>query len=321
MTIIAGAAAVADSRSTTPEAALAKLSIRDDDNNDKEEEEPRVSNNDGADEEDVVVADAAADSAVVVSYTEEELESIRAVKKALISEKHGIDPDRIGSKTLAMTMIVSKLRVDEAADKYAKYLKAVEECGVESLRDDLISSSTIGDDERLRSHIASSYAACGRNHRGGSVMWITGSETLPVEEEPRVVLAGILYHLAIHADPVSLREGIAFVVDTSRKPAVRAANDKKLQRTWQSMPMRPQALLIAGASLPLRLVINTLIKVASLFTKQKIVDRIKFVSVEKAVDSVPRESAPTYLGGGGGGIDDIVRWTKDRIDAFPAPDL
>jgi hypothetical protein len=87
------------------------------------------------------------------------------------------------------------------------------------------------------------------------------------------------------------------------------------------MPMRPQALLIAGASLPLRVIINSLILVASFFSKSKILDRIKFVNIEEALNSVPMKSAPAYLGGGGRDIQDIVQWTKDRIDGFPVPVL
>ena len=89
----------------------------------------------------------------------------------------------------------------------------------------------------------------------------------------------------MHADALSLRKGITFVVDTSNKPVKKAKNDQKLQKTWQAMPTRPQAILIAGASLPLRVVIKTSIGVASLFTKQKVLDRIKFVKVSDALES------------------------------------
>ena len=152
-------------------------------------------------------------------------------------------------------------------------------------------------------------------------MWIRGNTAFPEEVESYVIRASVMYHVAIHADAVSLREGITFVIDTSQRPPKRAKNEAKLQKTWQSMPMRPQALLIAGASLPLRVIINSLILVASLFTKQKILDRIKFVKVEDALNTVSNESAPTYLGGKGGNIKDIVQWTRDRIDGFPVPNL
>jgi len=251
-----------------------------------------------------------------ISYSEEELEAMRQVQKELI-QKHKIDPSRIGLKTLALTTIVTKLRVEESAEKYAKYLQMVDECGVPSLRDD--EALTMKDD-MLRKQLKS-YATCGCDKQGRSIMWINGRKTVPEEEEMEVVKAGIMYHTAIHADAVSLREGITFVIDTSNKPTKRAKNDQKLQKTWQVMPMRPQALLIAGSSLPLRVIINSLILVASFFSKSKVLDRIKFVKIEEALKSVPLKSAPVYLGGEGGGIHDIVQWTKQRIDEFPAPIL
>ena len=58
-----------------------------------------------------------------IVYSKNELDAIRAVRALL--EKQGIDPNRIGAKTLALTTIVSKLRVDEAAEKYTKYLEGI----------------------------------------------------------------------------------------------------------------------------------------------------------------------------------------------------
>lgn len=99
-------------------------------------------------------------------------------------------------------------------------------------------------------------------------MWIRAPKE-PHEEamETAVVRAAIMYHTAIHADPISLR-GITFIIDTSNKSAKqrRPTNDKKLQKTWQAMPLRPQTVLIAGASY---LIINTLIMITSIFSKKK----------------------------------------------------
>ena len=66
------------------------------------------------------------------------------------------------------------------------------------------------------------------------------------------------------------------------------------------MPLRPQTVLIAGASYPLRIIIKTLIMITSVFSKKKVLDRIKFVSSEEALNSIPKASAPVFLGGGGG---------------------
>eukprot|EP00534_Pseudo-nitzschia_fraudulenta_P010971 CAMPEP_0201208482 /NCGR_PEP_ID=MMETSP0851-20130426/176479_1 /ASSEMBLY_ACC=CAM_ASM_000631 /TAXON_ID=183588 /ORGANISM="Pseudo-nitzschia fraudulenta, Strain WWA7" /LENGTH=307 /DNA_ID=CAMNT_0047497035 /DNA_START=196 /DNA_END=1119 /DNA_ORIENTATION=- len=255
-----------------------------------------------------------------IQYEEEELEAMRNVRTQLI-EKHKIDPNRIGLKTLALTTIVTKLRVEEAASKYATYLEMVGACGVASLHDEAVLTMSHEKLKKLQNRL-DSYATCGPDSQGRSIMWVKGQkEAYPVEEETEIVTAAIMYHTAIHADALSLRKGITFIIDTSQKPAKKAKNDQKLQKTWQAMPMRPQTMLIAGASLPLRVVINSLIAVASLFTKQKVLDRIKFVKIQDAFDSVPKTSAPAYLGGGGGGIEDIVQWTKQRIDNFPAPNL
>ena len=59
-----------------------------------------------------------------IVYSKNELDAIRAVRALL--KKQGIDPNRIGAKTLALTTIVSKLRVDEAAEKYTKYLEGIQ---------------------------------------------------------------------------------------------------------------------------------------------------------------------------------------------------
>ncbi len=256
------------------------------------------------------------DGTLKIIYTEEELEVIRQVKKQLI-EKHEIDESRIGLKTLALTTIVTELRVDEAAEKYVKYLQSTADCGVANLTDE---EALIMKDEDLQKCIKS-IAACGRDNLGRSVMWIRGNTAFPEEVESYLIRASVMYHVAIHADAVSLREGITFVSDTSQRPAKRAKNEAKLQRTWQSMPMRPQAFLIVGASLPLRVIINSLVLVGSYVTKQKILDRIKFVKISDALKAMPDESQPEYLGGKGGNIQDIMQWTKDRIEAFPVPNL
>jgi len=253
-----------------------------------------------------------------IVYSNEELDAIRKVRTQLI-DVNKIDANRIGLKLLALTTIISKLRVEEAAKKYVLYLNAVENCGVPNLRDDVVlelTPSELG----VGVH---SYALCGRDEAGRSIQWVKGpTEPHPVDIEADIVKCAIMYHTAIHADAVSLRNGISFVIDTSNNTK-RPANQKKLQKTWQSMPMRPQCILVAGSSSLTRLVINALITTASLFTKQKVLDRIKFVSVEDAIAEFPKESTPTYVGGGGGGNDvvDIVTWTIERLEGFPLPVL
>jgi hypothetical protein len=62
------------------------------------------------------------------------------------------------------------------------------------------------------------------------------AKNVPEEEETEVVKAGIMYHTAIHADAVPLREGITFVMGTSNKPAKKAKSDQKLKKRGKSCP-------------------------------------------------------------------------------------
>ena len=258
------------------------------------------------------------------SYTAQELEAMQAVYDKLLKDpKEKVDKRRIGLKTLALATIVSKLRVEEAVSKYQKFLAALETCGVTSLvaTDSQDEIQKWLQDPEIQHQLEAAYAPCGADHQGRSIMWIRGHEILP-GQEPAAVQAGILYWLAIHADSVSIQEGITFCIDTSnRKSLSKHGNEAKLQKVNQSYPLRPKALLIAGASAPMRIAINVLIKVASLFAKQKILQRIRFVTVEEAFESVPKSSAPTYLGGGGGSIDNVQQWVQNRLVSFPLPDI
>mmetsp|Transcript_8045 Transcript_8045/g.16990 ORF Transcript_8045/g.16990 Transcript_8045/m.16990 type:complete len:158 (-) Transcript_8045:711-1184(-) len=60
-----------------------------------------------------------------------------------------------------------------------------------------------------------SYAVCGTDAMGRSIMWIQGGGIKP-EDEAVSVRAGVLYFMAIHADNTSMHEGITFVIDTSK---------------------------------------------------------------------------------------------------------
>lgn len=261
---------------------------------------------------------AATDAAF--DYTKEETEAIQSVYDKLVTT-HEVDPKRIGLRALALTTIVSKLRVDEAAEKYIKLSKAVETCNVLSLSSSDDQIEEMMNDEKIVAEFAA-YAPCGTDSEKRQIMWIKGRGEFgpPPEREAASTEAGILYWLAVHADSTSLREGITLVIDTSGKTSMtKHGNEGKLQKRDQSYPSRPQSIMIAGASLPKRTVINGLIKVASLFTKQKILQRIKFASVQQAYESVPEASAPRYLGGGAGGIDDVQVWVKQRLSSFPIP--
>jgi hypothetical protein len=153
-------------------------------------------------------------------------------------------------------------------------------------------------------------------------MWITSGNQVAIEEERHHVLAANMYTLAVHADPISLREGVTFVIDMSQStPPPKIGNEGKMQKVYQCYPLRPQQIMIAGTNMFTTIIVNASIKVASLFSKQKVLNRIRFVTVEDAVSQIPESSVPKYLGGPGGGHASIERWVQERLQHFPCPEL
>ena len=131
-----------------------------------------------------------------------------------------------------------------------------------------------------------------------------------------------MQYLSVHADPTTLRGGVSFILDMSNGgKAPKIGNEKLIQSFYQSIPQRPQIILIAGTSYVTRTIVNASIKLASIFTKQKILQRINFVSVEEAKNMFPRESAPVCVGGEGGGIECYEDWVKTRLGILPKPNL
>ena len=102
-------------------------------------------------------------------------------------------------------------------------------------------------------------------------------------------------------------------------------NESKMQKVYQSIPLRPQRIFILGAGFVKRLVINTLLSIASLFTSEKVVDRIRFAEMEEVKEEVDDENLPVYVGGGGGGLqshEDLVKWVRSRINSiYRIPDI
>jgi hypothetical protein len=221
--------------------------------------------------------------------------------------------DRIGLKSLAVATINNKCRVKDAADKYVKWLDAVGKFGIVSLDDELWKESAT---PMLRS-----YASCGLDKDGHSIFWIKGDQPVQKDEETLAIQAGLMYFFAIHADNASLHEGISFVIDVSKQPDKKIGNEQKMQNAWQAFPLRPQRIFISGAGQIKRLFINALLKVAAFFSKQKVLDRIAFATLEMVLDEIPIASAPVYVGGNGGNVEDLGVWVKGRLDHFTVPAL
>lgn len=69
-----------------------------------------------------------------------------------------------------------------------------------------------------------------------------------------------------------------------------------------------------------RIAINALIAFASLFTREKVINRIMFAEMDHVRQEVSNDSLPLYVGGGGGGkntTEENIIWVKTRIQNFP----
>ena len=162
----------------------------------------------------------------------------------------------------------------------------------------------------------------GPDGTGASTFWINGQGVVQMEDQRIHCHACIMNFLALHADAKSLRDGITFVIDVTKGiPDEKIGNEKQLQNLWQGFPQRPQTIRIAGTNAVTRAFVNASIKLASVVTKQKVLDRIKFCTVDDAKKAIPLESAPRYVGGGAGGAESIASWIEARLKALPKPNL
>ena len=82
-----------------------------------------------------------------------------------------------------------------------------------------------------------------------------------------------------------------------QKGIPQVGNERKLQKTWQALPLRPQNLFIVGASFLKRVFINALIKFASVFSNSKVLARIRFVEMDSVREKIPKDNMPVSLGG------------------------
>ena len=90
-----------------------------------------------------------------------------------------------------------------------------------------------------------------------------------------------------------------------------------MQKLNQAYPLRPQRIFIVGANFVKRVAINALIKFASLFSKEKILQRIVFANVEVVREEIEPDQMPVYLQGKGGGVTDTTAWVAQRLANFP----
>lgn len=239
-----------------------------------------------------------------IVYTDEELQAIKEAKNLLLSSsfctKHKRskpfqEESEISLRHLAITTIINKNRPEEAAIKYLQWIDVLQPWGIDSFQDTQLTSPPKESDTYLQS-----YSKAGKDVRSTQIFWIDGKHPIPndLQQETYSIYAGIRYHMAIHADATTLRNGITFVIDVSQKPDEKMGNEKILQKTHNAYPLRPQNIFIVGASKAVRLSVNALLKLGSLVSNSKILKRIKFVDLENVLSenggTVLKESLPKH---------------------------
>jgi len=250
----------------------------------------------------------------VIIYSEDELTAMSEVR-AKLKEKHGIESSRVGAAFLAVATINCNLRVDEAVTKITKLLEIMEKLGCPDGIDDELWKPEAKEE-------LCPYPPVGTDDRGCRITWISGNgRKVAKEEERHHVHSCIMQYLAVHSDSNTLRNGVSLIIDTTTtgKDEPKVGNEKLIQSFYQAIPQRPQVILITGSSFATRTIINASIKLASFFIKQKILQRINFVTVEDAKNMIPLKSAPVYVGGGGGDIESYEDWVKERLEQLPFP--
>lgn len=239
-------------------------------------------------------------------FTDAEIAAFKEVKGGLIAAD--VPATEINAEALITVTCLCKLIVDKSIEKYKGLLTTINEYDLTMAQ--VMDPATMKDAD---SFLSKSYAPCGTDNEGRGIMWISGAQT-QVSEERGCVRAGVLYWMAVHADIHTLREGITFVIDTANQSDKKVGNERKLQKTWQSMPLRPQSLFIVGAGVVKRIFLTALIKFASVFSNSKVLERIRFVEMDAVRKEVPAEQMPHHLGGKK--HEDTVQMVHRRLSAI-----
>lgn len=94
-----------------------------------------------------------------------------------------------------------------------------------------------------------------------------------------------------------LKHGVTLVFDVRNKEQKnKVGNERRLQGAWNVFPLRPKHIYIYGASTFFRISFNLLLKVASVVTNNKVIQRIQFVSsLQQLSTNIPPTSLPKYM--------------------------
>lgn len=88
--------------------------------------------------------------------------------------------------------------------------------------------------------------------------------------------------------------------------------------TSSHLSLRPQHIIIINASTIKRLAVNFLVKFASVFSSNKIFQRLRFGNIDDVTDRcMPKDSLPVTHGGPSRGS--TTDWVIKRLKAFPMP--
>lgn len=225
--------------------------------------------------------------AVEEAFTEAEIKAFYDTRDLLLAK--GFKKEDLEQRTLFLTVINCKLRPESAAEKYKKLLENLKLFNITSYPQIWagLDDSPEGEAEWAKiKPLLTAYGGAGRDKQDRGIMWIRTRGITP-EEETLAVRTSIIYWFCVHADMRSLREGITFVLDTTHNDFDRKhGNESKLQRTWQSIPLRPQRIFIHGANYIKRVIINALLTVASYFTSEKVIERIRFADLPEILTEV-----------------------------------
>lgn len=264
-------------------------------------------------------------------WTAEEVAAAKETKRLLQAHKT-FEQSFLSDREIFLATVNCKFRPEKACEKMVKWTGEMKASfGINSFDEVYAGLGAAGegpDEEWARvGQCLTAYAGCGLDKHGRSIMWIRSRPTTK-DEERDAVRCGVIYFTAIHADLTSMREGITFVIDTTENSSMgKTGNESKMQRVYQSIPLRPQHIFILGAGWFKRAVINALIRIASLFTSDKVIDRVRFATLPDVIKEVDVSSLPVYmheeaLGGGIVENDQVISYVRRRLANFPAvPDL
>ena len=249
----------------------------------------------------------------------DELGAVTVLRDRLVHA--GVPPEKIATRPLVVTYMCCKCNLDQAQKKYQKLILVMEMLGLHSWEQafsELYAEARgeSADWTDLSKEQNAMYAPAGIDAMGRSILWIKGK---PIRKggEALALRSGLLIWLSVHSDTRTMRQGMTCVIDSKTIGDKPTGTERKMQAAWQTIPLRPQKIFFIGTAMWKRALINVLVTVGQLFTKEKITDRLSFASPKDLDAIIPVWSRPAYFGGGDGGLEDITKWCAMRYRDFP----